>query len=63
MTTTTVVLSDGLPVEVNRLGIFDLDGVGEGVLGAFSYTFKLANGQEVTEEYDIRRLTRSVSSL
>ncbi len=58
MTTQSVVLSDEQACEVNRLGIFDLDGVGDDILGVFTYTFKLANGQEVTEEYDIRRLTK-----
>jgi hypothetical protein len=58
VTTTEVILSDGKPCRVRRLGIFELDGVGPALVGPFRYTFKLANGQEVEEEYDISSITR-----
>lgn len=58
MTTTEVILSDGKPCRVRRLGIFELDGVGPALVGPFRYKFNLANGQEVEEEYDISNITR-----
>lgn len=58
MATVTVVrLSDGEPCDVKRLGIFDMDNVGPGLLGPFVYTFTMANGQVVEEEYDLQRFT------
>lgn len=57
MTITEVVLSDGQPCKVRRLGIFELDSVGPELIGPFRYKFKLANGQEVEEEYDISRIS------
>ena len=53
---TTIVLSDGLPCEVRRLGLFELDGKGRDVLGVYRYTLLLATGQIVEDEYDIRAL-------
>jgi hypothetical protein len=52
-----VVLSDGQPCIVRRLGIFELDNVTTELVGPFKYKFKLANGQEVEEEYDISRIS------
>ena len=57
MTTTEVVLLDGQPCSVRRLGIFELDRVGTDLVGPFRYNFTLANGQEVEEEYDISRIS------
>jgi hypothetical protein len=57
MITTEVVLSDGQPCSVRRLGIFELDSIGPELVGPFRYKFKLANGQEVEEEYDISRIS------
>lgn len=57
MTTTEVVLSDGQPCSVRRLGIFELDPIGTDLVGPFRYKFTLANGQEVEEEYDISRIS------
>jgi len=54
---TEVVLSDGQPCSVRRLGIFELDPVLPKLIGPFRYTFTLANGQVVEEEYDISRIT------
>ena len=48
-----VILSDGKPCVVKKLGLFDLDGVGPTLVGPFTYTYTLANGQEVTDVYDI----------
>lgn len=58
MRTTEVILSDGEPCRVRRLGIFELDGVGPALVGPFRYTLKLASGQEVEEEYDISHITK-----
>lgn len=56
--TRVVTLSDGLDCEVRRLGIFELDGKGPELLGPFRYTFTLANGQEVEEEYNLYARTK-----
>ncbi len=53
MGTTEVILSDGKPCSVLRLGVFDLDGVGPELPGPFIYTYKLSNGQIVEDKYDV----------
>lgn len=55
---TVIHLSDGEPCDVKRLGIFELDGVGPTLVGPFTYTFTLANGQEVEDTYPLERITR-----
>ena len=57
-TVTVIQLSDGMPCNVKRLGIFDLDNAGPSLLGPFVYTFTMAGGQVVEEEYDIRRFSQ-----
>jgi hypothetical protein len=52
----TVTLSDNLPCEVRKLGLFELDNVGREVLGIYKYSLLLATGQVVDDEYDIRAL-------
>jgi len=52
MAETTVILSDGKPCVVRRLGIFDLDGQGPEVSGPFRYTMTLLSGREVEDFYD-----------
>ena len=53
MRTTEVILSDGKPCSVRRLGVFDLDGVGPELPGPFRYTYELSNGQLVEDTYDV----------
>jgi hypothetical protein len=55
MAETEVILSDGEPCVVRRLGVFDLDGKGPKLPGTFKYTFKDSDGREITEEYDPSR--------
>jgi len=52
-----IVLSDGKPCDIKKLGLFDLDGVGPTMVGPFTYTYTLANGQEVVDSYDIHVIT------
>lgn len=52
-----VILSDGQPCNVKRLGLFELDGKGREVLGVYRYTILLASGQFTDDEYDVRALT------
>lgn len=58
MRTTEVILSDGEPCSVRRLGVFDLDGVGPALPGPFIYTYKLSNGQIVEDTYDVSARSR-----
>lgn len=52
-----VILSDGQPCKVRRLGLFELDGVGREILGPYRYSLLLATGQIVEDTYDLRALT------
>lgn len=46
-----VILSDGLPCEVRRLGLFELDSKGREILGPYVYTMLSATGQFIEDEY------------
>ena len=50
---TQVTLSDGLPVEVRQLGLFELDNKGREILGPYVYTMLSATGQFIEDEYVI----------
>lgn len=53
----TITLSDGQVCRVRQLGLFELDGVGQEILGPYRYTVLLATGQVMEDEYDVRALT------
>jgi hypothetical protein len=52
-----IILSDGQPCVIRRLGLFDLDGVGPELAGPYTYTWVLANGEEIQSVYDIRDIS------
>lgn len=52
-----IVLSDGKPCSVRRLGIYDLDGIGAEIIGPFTYEITLLDGQKVNVEYDISNIS------
>ena len=52
-----IILSDGLPCEVRRLGLYELDNKGRPITGPYSYSLLLATGQIVEDTYDLRALT------
>jgi hypothetical protein len=54
---TTIVLSDGHPCEVRRLGLYELLDKGRPIVGPYRYSLLMATGQIVEDEYDIRALT------
>lgn len=56
MAVVEVILSDGEPCEVRRLGIFDLDGEGPALVGPFTYKWTLADGTEVESPYDVHSI-------
>lgn len=58
MAVAEVILSDGEPCEVKRLGIFDLDGEGPAQVGPYTYKWSMADGSEVESVYDIHAITR-----
>lgn len=46
-----VILSDGLPIEVRKLGLFELDDKGRDILPPYVYTMLSATGQFIEDEY------------
>lgn len=53
----TIILSDGRACRVRQLGLFELDDVGQEILGPYRYSILLATGQIVEDEYNIHALT------
>lgn len=52
-----IIISDGQPLTVRQLGLYELDGVGgETPAPVFYYEMEMATGERVKMPYDIRRI-------
>lgn len=49
---TTIIVSDGQPLEVRTLGIFELDPIMPPALTPFTYDMTVMSGEKVTVEFD-----------
>lgn len=47
----SITLSDGLPIEVRQLGLFELDNQGREIIPPYRYTMLSATGQFIEDEY------------